>query len=207
MTRHPARRSALLLVFAASLLFAANANAGALVNRAPSCDNQPLSKPFLPWADMASYTPAPGGTAESKGTWTFSRGAGIAQGNEPWNVTAASDKRHLALAAGSSATTDAMCVGIDSPSMRFFARPDSADPRSALAVDVLFETAKGDVMSARIGSIPAAGGWSPSPVFPVTANLFALLPGNHTPVAFRFTPLGSAGWSVDDVYVDPFGRT
>jgi len=202
-----ARATAVSLVLAASLLFAATANAGALVNRAPSCDGQPLSQPFLPWADMASYTPAPGGTAESKGSWTLTRGAGVAQGNEPWNVNSASDKRHLALPAGSSATTDAMCVGIDHPTMRFFARPDSSDPRSALAVDVLFETARGDVTSARIGSIPAAGGWSPSPAFPVMANLLALLPGNHTPVAFRFTPLGSAGWSVDDVYVDPFGRT
>ena len=202
-----ARATALPLVLAASLLFAATANAGALVNRAPSCDGQPLSQPFLPWADMASYTPAPGGTAESKGTWTLTGGASVAQGNEPWNVHSATDKRHLALPAGSSATTDAMCVGIDDPTIRFFARPDGVDARSALAVDVLFETARGDVASARIGSITAAGGWSPSPAFPVTANLLALLPGNHTPVAFRFTPLGSTAWSVDDVYVDPFGRT
>ena len=207
MIRHPARAATLPLLLVVSLLFAASANAGALVNRAPSCDNQLLTKPFLPWADMASYTLAPGGTAESKGSWTLSRTAAIVAGNEPWNVSSSTDKRHLALPAGSTATTDAMCVGIDSPTLRFFARPDGADVRSALAVDVLFETAKGAVMSARIGSIPAAGGWSPSPQFPVMANLLALLPGNHTPVAFRFTPLGSAGWSVDDVYVDPFGRT
>lgn len=207
MILHPVR-AALPLILAGSLLFAATANAGALVDRAPSCDGQALSKPFLPWADMASYTLAPGGTAESKSGWvTLSGGAGVAQGNEPWNVNAASDKRHLALPAGSSATTDAMCVGIDDPTIRFFARPDASDPRSALAVDVLFETATGAVTSARVGSIPASGGWSPSPVFPVMANLLALLPGNHTPVAFRFTPLGSSGWSVDDVYVDPFGRT
>ena len=40
----------------------------------------------------------------------------------------------------------------------------------------------------------------------VLANLLPLLPGAHTPVAFRFTPLLGGEWSIDDVYVDPFQR-
>ena len=39
----------------------------------------------------------------------------------------------------------------------------------------------------------------------VVANLLPLLPGEHTPVAFRFTALGG-DWSIDDVYVDPYSR-
>jgi hypothetical protein len=40
---------------------------------------------------------------------------------------------------------------------------------------------------------------------PVIANLLPLLPGELTPVRFRFTPVGlGAAWQIDDVYVDPF---
>ena len=34
-----------------------------------------------------------------------------------------------------------------------------------------------------------------------------LLPGERTPVAFRFTPQGKGTWSIDDVYVDPHARS
>ena len=39
----------------------------------------------------------------------------------------------------------------------------------------------------------------------VIANLLPLLPGETTPVAFRFTAQG-ADWSIDDVYVDPYAK-
>jgi hypothetical protein len=42
---------------------------------------------------------------------------------------------------------------------------------------------------------------------PIVANLLPLLPGDHTPVAFRFTPVGLGGdWRIDDLYVDPYRR-
>jgi hypothetical protein len=205
----PARRfSCLLVIAAASLLPSGRAFAGVLVASAPDCDAQPLSQPFRPWADPASYTPAPGGVAESASGWAaLSDSARISQGNEPWNVHAAKDRRHLALGPGSFAATGVLCVGIEHPTVRFFARSNAADPTSILRVGVLFETTEGDVVWAGVGSISATGSWAPSPVFPVAANLFALLPGDNTPVAFTFTPAGSASWQVDDVYVDPFGRT
>ena len=204
-----ARRFTLPALTAAALLAVAGpANAGVLVDSAPSCDAQPLSQPFLPWADTAWYTPAPGGAAESAAGWSdLSGDAGIAIGNEPWNVQGVKDKKHLDLPAGSSATTGAACVGIEHPTVRFFARSDAPGATSVLNVDVLFETSSGDVATARVGSIAATGSWAPGPAFPVLVNLLPLLPGDHTPVAFTFTPVGSASWSVDDVYVDPFGRT
>jgi hypothetical protein len=39
----------------------------------------------------------------------------------------------------------------------------------------------------------------------ILGNLLPLLPGEHTPIAFRFTAVGG-DWSVDDVWVDPYGR-
>jgi hypothetical protein len=45
--------------------------------------------------------------------------------------------------------------------------------------------------------------WTPTLPLPVIANLLPLLPGDLTPVRFRFTPVGGA-WQIDDVYVDPY---
>jgi hypothetical protein len=51
----------------------------------------------------------------------------------------------------------------------------------------------------------AATGWTPTPVMPLAVSLLPLLPGDHTPIRFRFTAVGS-GFTVDDVYVDPWAR-
>jgi hypothetical protein len=39
----------------------------------------------------------------------------------------------------------------------------------------------------------------------VIANLLPLLPGDKTPVAFRFRAV-TGNWNVDDAYVDPLQR-
>ncbi len=49
--------------------------------------------------------------------------------------------------------------------------------------------------------------WQPTLPTVVVANLLPLLPGEQTPVAFRFTPVGSATWTIDDIYVDPKRRS
>jgi hypothetical protein len=41
-------------------------------------------------------------------------------------------------------------------------------------------------------------------VLPTIVNELAPAHGNAINVAFRFTPRGAAGWTIDDVYVDPF---
>jgi hypothetical protein len=206
----PTHRSALLAAVAAlavSATITTTASAGTLVKSAASCAAESLSQPFLPWADIAQYTLVPGGAAESKTGWKLGRGAGIVSGSEPWSVHSANDRRHLALKPGSSATTHAVCVGIDHPTLRFFARSSSATPNNWLLVEVLFETASGRVMSAPIGGIPATGAWAPTAPIAIVANLLPLMPGNTTAVALRLTPTAAAAWDVDDVYVDPFGRT
>jgi hypothetical protein len=199
------RRLALVLAGAAALVaFAApQAQAGVLVSSATDCAAQTVSQPFLPWADPAQYVLAPGGAAESDAGWTFTGGAGPALGNEPWKVTAATDSSSLNLPAGSTATTGVMCVGIEHPTLRVFS--SSTSSLASLHVDVLFEDSTGAVRDLTVGHV-AGGAWSPSQVMPVVANLLALLPGEKTAVAFRFTPEGTGSWRIDDVYVDPYGR-
>lgn len=191
------------LLTAAALALPASASAALLVADAPDCDSSPLAKVFLPWADPADYVLAPGGAAESAAGWTFTGGAGIVAGSEPYAVHDAADASALRLPSGATATTATMCVGIEHPTLRLFST--STLGRGSVYVDVLFETANGTVLSAPVGGV-TGGAWAPSAVMPVLASLLPLLPGEHTPVRFRFTSSGPGAVTIDDVYVDPFGR-
>ena len=187
---------------------ASSASAGVLVASAPDCDAQPMSKPFLPWWDIANYTPLSGGDFEGAGAgWSMTGGAAIAAGNEPFAVGGSGDANSLSLPAGASATSPAICVGLAHPTVRFFSKRQSGGWLSlaSLRVDVLFETSTGQVASLPIGWAGNGGSWQPTSPMLVVANLLPLLPGERTPVAFRFTAQG-ADFSVDDVWVDPYAR-
>lgn len=198
------RRPILLpVLFIAVLAFPAAASAGPLVADAPDCSALDASKVFLPWADPADYVLAPGGAAESSKGWSLDAGASIVQGSNPFAVTSATDRRALRLAPGASATSATACVGIESPTLRFFTASDFA--AGSVRVEVLYETAAGEVESLVIGGAVGAG-WAPTLPMPIVANLLPLLPGDRTPVRFRFTSTGSDAITIDDVYVDPFMR-
>jgi hypothetical protein len=194
-----------LLATAAAFGAAAPAHAGILVSTATSCAAQPLSQPFLPWLDLNSYTPVPGGTFEAGApAWTLSGNAAAVSGNETFNVNSATDSSSLALPDSSSATSPSMCVGIQNPTLRFFSR-NTGSQLSTLRVDVLFEDARGNVHSAPIATVLGGSSWQPTVPYPIAVNLLPLLPGNETAVAFQFTPQGTGGnWQVDDIYVDPY---
>jgi hypothetical protein len=190
---------ALLVV---ALFAPAAAQAGPLVASAPSCEDQSLSQPFSPWLDPSSYTLNSGGSFEDGAAGWSLNGASVASGNESYGVHGADDSHSLRLGASGSATGSTICVGIDHPTLRFFAR-NSGSPLSSLAVDVRFEDASGDVHSLPVGSVAGGSSWHPTAPYPVVANLLALLPGDMTPVQFRFTAHGG-NWQIDDVYVDPW---
>jgi hypothetical protein len=194
---------ALVAATAVAIVAAAPAQAGLLAESAQNCDDPANAQVFLRWLDPAQYVPAPGGDAESSKGWKLGDGARIVAGNEPWKVGGASDDTSLRLPSGSRATTAAMCVGIGHPTVRFFARRTSGSLLSTLKVEVLFEGLGGAVNTLPIGVVLSGGTWQPTLPFPVVASLLPLLPGEQTPVAFRFTPAGG-DWQVDDVYVDPW---
>jgi hypothetical protein len=187
----------------AALAVPATAAAGPLTDNAPACDSQVLGQTFLPWADVASYTLNPGGSFENGADGWSLTGASVASGNEPFQVTSASDGNSLSLPSGSSAVSAPICVGIEHPDIRFFA--SASNPAARLHVEVLFEDGAGNVLSAPIGSISGNTGWAPTAPLPIVANLLALLPGNHTAVAFRFRTCGGS-FRIDDLYVDPYQR-
>jgi hypothetical protein len=191
---------ALAACTAAALIAPAAASAGALVASAPDCDKQALSQPFTPWADVASYTLNDGGAFEDRAKgWQLS-GAEITPGNEPFYVTDARDSRSLSIADGGSAVSAPICVGVEHPDIRFFAK--AGGTLASVNVEVLFETAGGDVVSAPIGTASGTR-WAPTAPMPIVANLLTLMPGDHTPVAFRFSARGGSV-QIDDLYVDPY---
>jgi hypothetical protein len=96
-----------------------------------------------------------------------------------------------------------ICVGIEHPDLRFFAR--ASNPSATLKVEVLFEDADGNVRALQIGAVTGNSGWAPTAMYPLVANLLPLLPGSHTAVSFRFTA-GGGCVRIDDVYVDPYSR-
>jgi hypothetical protein len=199
------RSLASALIASASLLVAtaAPAHAGVLVQSAVGCTTPPASQPFSRWGDTALYSLVSNGGLESGTTdWTVSK-ASVVTGNETYYVHGTNDSKSLSLPAGSSATTRAYCVGLDKPAMRFFARSANTGLLSSLRVDVLFESSLGLTLSLPIATVSPHSAWAPSARTLIIANLLPLLPGQQTPVAFRFTPQGTGSWWIDDVYVDP----
>ena len=204
-----ARRALLAAAAALScLLFVPKAHAGLLVadTSGVDCGNQSLSQPFLPWLDPAHYFSV-GDFENGAADWSLSGGAAVTSGNEAWYVSGSGDSKSLDLPPGSSATSPVACVGVDSPTLRFFAKRSGGGllgKLSTLEVDALVQDNLGNTLSVPVLVTGAGSSWSPTVTMPVLADLLPLLPGNQTPVAFKFTVLGSADWQIDDTYVDPY---
>jgi len=184
------------------LALAALGFAGPSSALAAGCPAQSLSQTFLPWLDVAWYVPAPDGGFEGGAEdWTLKDGAALVDGGNPF----LSGERALALPSGASATTAPMCIGVEHPTIRLFAR-NAGSPSSTLAVSVVFsDPLLGVTRSLPIGLIGAGDSWSPTPVLPVVVNLLSLI-GNQQ-ASLRFTALDDRGeWTIDDVYVDPYKK-
>jgi hypothetical protein len=196
------KRSLILgLAVVALAAVAGNATAG---SRYDSTDCSPaLTQPFTPWLDFGSYFLAPGGDFESGlGGWTTSGSAGIVPGNESFYVTSNRDSRSLSLPSGSSVTTPAMCVSLDSPDFRLFVR-NTGSLLSLMTVAVNYRDASGSQRSLPLVPVAAGSSWSLSLPELMLANIPSILSSNgHTWVSFTLAPLGGK-WQVDDFYVDP----
>ena len=137
----------------------------------------------------------------TKAGWQLSGGAGLAVGNEPWHVTAASDSLSLSLPAGSSAVTAPICVTIHDPFFRVFVQ-NQGDPNAQLQVDALFTGNNGMPTVKSLSSISAGSSWGLSDPVKFTT---AIQPGPDglASLSFRFTVVGAGSFSLDDLYVDP----
>jgi hypothetical protein len=175
---------------AALAVGAPSASAGLLVASGTDCQPQPTTQAFAAYGDRDQYELAHGGDFGSAGpNWTMRGGASEVNGQ-------------LRLPPGSSAQSPEMCVGIEHPTVRFFAK-SSTPLLSTMTVDATITTSLGLKVSVPFGVMLPIGQLKPSPKFLVLVNLLPLLPGEQTPVSFRVTSVGLATWTVDNFWVDP----
>jgi hypothetical protein len=188
------RRSLIALAVLLVSLFAADAARADDEPSAARCEGRVIEQPFAPWDDLADYFLAPDGDFSGGGAgWSLS-GAEVIADNEPWYVHGGFDAAAAGLPEGASATSPAICVAEDDPTMRFFARGSGT-----LQVEVLYTDADGVDQALSIGLVSGGTDWAPTDALPITVNTYEM----H--VAFRFTAL-SGDWAIDDVYVDPYRK-
>ena len=187
--------------------FASPASAGIITASAQSCDDSPVTQPFARFGDGHNYKKI-GNFESGTSGWTLSGGAKVVLGNESYKVGGAADAKSLSMPSGSSAVSPFTCVGLAEPSLRLFAKRNSAllGLVSTLTVQMQVQTSLG--LSLWLPVLPGdLGGssWHPTAQMPLIANLLTLSATDRTPVRFRIAPL-LGSWQIDDVYVDPMVR-
>jgi len=200
----PSCRRVVSMFTVLAALIAVPAQASASAACTPTGD---ASQVFLPWADVANYGLAPdGGVENGAGVWSLSGSAGIVGGNESFFVEDEGDSNALGLPSGSAATTAATCVGLEYPTVRFFAKSSGTSLLSSLRVDVVYtEAATGLTVSAPIGVVTPSASWQPTAPMAIVVNtLGALSEDGKVAASVRFTPVGVGAWQIDDIEVDPW---
>lgn len=194
---------------AGALLSAGSAQATPILSALTTCPAQTMVQPFTPWGDSGSYTlPAGGGFEPGTMPWITAGPAAIASGNEPYDVSGnRADAHSLNLPAGSSAISPPVCVTLIYPWMRFFAQ-NTGSAGGSLQVEVEYVGLLGGVHWLQIASLTGSGAWNLTGQIPLLVNTLSVLSlSGQTPVAFRFTPVGTgSSWRIDDVYIDPYRR-
>jgi hypothetical protein len=174
---------------------------------ANACSYSGAEQKFGPWGDRHSYVLAPDGGFEAGGSgWGLSGGASVVAGNESYYLNGASDSRSLSLPPGSSAVSPPICMALDTPMFRMFAR-NGADPGSRLRVEAVYRLL-GLVRTKDVSRVSAGASWAPtqqmSTVLTLSTIVGTLIPSS---IQIRITPLdGRGAWQVDDLYIDPFSR-
>jgi hypothetical protein len=205
MTRRISRTLFAAAVTAMALLApAGSASAGILSQSAGPCPSYATSAVFSRWLDPTQYTLAPGGAFESASGLTLTGGARIVAGNETSSVHGSADSNSVLLPAGATVTTGPLCVGIDKPTVRFFAKRPSFALLPLMTVEGVYTTKSGGTASLPLVGVPLAGNsWSLQ--LPMVSLGSVLELGDTTMMRFRIRAL-TGTWQVDDFYVDPMRR-
>ena len=167
------------------------------------CGYGDAAQVFAPWADSAMYALAPQGDFAPSDAWTLKK-ATVVDGADPFSGALQS----LRLEKDAEAASPAMCVDLDNPTVRFFARDLGGNGKSNLKVDVLYEDFDGHVRHLTVAKLRLDSEWQPSAIVPMYMNFLALAsPDGVTAVAFSFKAEGlqkDETLSISSLYVDPF---
>ena len=168
------------------------------------CGYGDATQVFASWADIAMYALAPQGNFAPSDDWTLDKEATVVAGADPFSGALHS----LQLEKGAEAASPAMCVNLDNPTIRFFARDVGGNGKSNLKVDVLYEDFDGHAKHLTVAKLRLGTDWQPSAIVPMYMNFLALAsPDGVTAVAFSFKAEGlqkDETLSISSLYVDPF---
>lgn len=204
---HPRIRKAVGRVAALSCVAVFASTGAAFANTTATfgsaCQAQPVSTPFAQFGDTNSYFLVPGGSFEGTAGqvgWSLSN-AQLTAGNEPYDVTGASDDQSLTINGGGSATSPTFCLDNTMPDLRFFARETAGGGN--LEVQGLVRLGRRQIAwPLAVIKDGTMSDWAPVDQIVTAARL---LPSwVHIPVQLRLVASGTGSWQVDDVYVDPF---
>jgi hypothetical protein len=173
-----------------------------------ACPATPTTKAFKKFGDNADYSIVGNGHFES-GTsgWSLTRSS-VASGNEPHKVRNSKDAKSLAIQPTGVAVSPALCVGIEHPSFRFFARRTSGT-WGVLTVKLRWTGSDGVTHDTVVGALSGDPykSWLPTPSLPLATTLPLWQSGQTVSVRLVFDPEDYGGaWTIDDVYVDPYRR-
>jgi hypothetical protein len=201
-------KGVLTLAATAALAILPAAGASAALIETSDCDGAPLSQPFAPWGDNASYKLAPGGDFEgSLSGWSFAGGATKVAGSEPFAATGRTGASSASVPAGGSVTTASTCVNAAYPTFRFFYKSKGGllGLVAAMKVDLVYREGLLGLIAVPAGVLLPSSTWKPGPVMLTLSAVGAAVAGGEAPLAVRFTSLAGT-WTIDDVFVDPYQR-
>jgi len=172
-----------------------------------ACTATPTTKAFAAFGDYADYNLAPAGAFESGATGWSLAGSWVTNGNEPAKIHGADDSKSLAISAGGQAVSPPICVGIQHPSFRFFARRTSGS-WGVLNVKLRYRDASGATNETTVGSVSGSdAAWHPTASIALSTVLGIWNDDQSASVQIVLDPENYGGaWAVDDVYVDPYSR-
>jgi hypothetical protein len=164
------------------------------VTPSSACPDRTFAPVFSTFNDNALYTLAPDGDFEAGAAgWTLSDGATVADDSSSIQLGAALGGKSLALAAGATATSPAICVEHGFPTFRFAVKGGGV-----LRVQVLYANGR----SKKTGRIRGGAAWHVTRKLSLAQGRFRVKRGHSANVQLKFT--ASRGTvAMDDVYVDP----
>ena len=173
-----------------------------------ACGSTPTTKAFQAFGDSNDYSLVPNAGFETgSGGWSLSRSV-VTAGNEPWSVRGAGDSKSLAIDASGAAVSPTVCIDINRPTYRFFAKRTSGS-WGVLNLRVRWQDASGHTNETTIASLDCNFGtaWRASPALNIASLLGLWNADQDASVQLVFDPENYGGsWAIDDVYVDPYGR-
>lgn len=192
----------------ATVAVVAMVGAGVAVAKAPpgDCGWSGMTQPFASaFGDTGSYFLVPGASFEGDMSgWSLNGVAAVVGGNESYYVNSATDSQSLSIPNGSSATTPAVCVTVDSPTMRVFV-VNTGTKDSKLEVDLNFTDDHGNAKTQKLKDLPGGSSWTLTNPIKFLGPINSVLDHDgKTTVSFTFRPKDNKGsWQIDDEYVDP----